>query len=81
MHAAGNCGSYYCDGPSVGVNDEGEHYNMVEDSIPPVFAFPAIPQLALRFEPDPMVAIKLQVAYGIAQLCFGLAAEIGVEAI
>jgi hypothetical protein len=63
------------------VNDEGEHYNLVEDSIPPVFAFPAIPQLALRFEPDPMVAIKLQVAYGIAQICFGLAAEIGVEAI
>jgi len=27
------------------------------------------------------VAIKLQVAYGIAQLCLGLAAEIGVEAI
>lgn len=61
------------------VNDEGEHYDLAEDSIPPVFVFPAIPQLALRFEPDPMVAIKLQVAYGIAQVCLGLSAEIGVD--
>jgi hypothetical protein len=73
--------SVYCGWPSVGVNEEGEHYHVTEDSIPPVFAFPAIPQLALRFEPDSMVALKLQVAYGIAQFCFGLAAEIGVEAI
>lgn len=79
---AGNPREDYCGFErATDVNDEGEHYNMVEDSIPPVFAFPAIPQLALRFEPDPMVAIKLQVAYGIAQLCLGLAAEIGVEAI
>ncbi|MBN1655493.1 MAG: hypothetical protein JXA30_17130 [Deltaproteobacteria bacterium] len=71
----------YCAYPAVGVNEEGEHYGVVEDSIPPVFALPAIPQLALRFEPDPMVALKLQVAYGIVQFCFGLAAEIGVEAL
>ena len=69
----------YCQLGSVPYDEEGEHYNVVDKRVPPVMGFPAIPHLALRFEPDPHLALKLELAYGIVQFWFGLSAHIGFE--
>jgi hypothetical protein len=42
-------------------------------------AFPHIPHLALRYTPDPKVAIKLELAYGIVQLWCGLSVHYGIN--
>jgi hypothetical protein len=69
----------YCGLNSVPYDQQGEHYGVVEERVPPVMAFPSIPHLALRFEPDPHVALKLELAYGIVQFWFGLSAHYGFE--
>jgi hypothetical protein len=69
----------YCQYGPVAYDQEGEHYGVVEERIPPVMAFPSIPHLALRFEPDPHLAFKLELAYGIVQFWFGLSAHYGFE--
>lgn len=65
--------------PTDPYDERGEHYNVVEERVPPVMAFPSIPHLALRFEPDPHVALKLELAYGIVQFWFGLSAHYGFD--
>jgi hypothetical protein len=42
-----------------GPDEEGEHYN-VKANIPPVFAFPLLPHLALRYEPLNGLAFKFE---------------------
>ena len=46
--------------------DEGEHYNVKEDAIPPGFAFPMLPHITLRIQPFKFLAIKGEFAFGIA---------------
>jgi hypothetical protein len=60
-------------------NKNGGHYHVAEKRIPPVMAFPHIPHLALRYMPHPKVALKLEMAYGIFQLWFGLSAHYGIN--
>jgi hypothetical protein len=69
----------YCEGGPVPYDEEGEHYNVEEERVPPVVAVPSVPHLALRFEPDPHVALKLEVAYGIIDFWFGLSAHYGFD--
>jgi hypothetical protein len=59
-------------------DEEGAHYHVIEKRIPPVMAFPHIPHLALRYTPDPKVAIKLELAYGIVQFWSGLSVHYGI---
>jgi len=69
----------YCGTNSVPYDEKGEHYGVVEERVPPVMAFPSVPHLALRFEPDPHLALKLELAYGIVQFWFGLSAHYGFD--
>ena len=83
-------GKPYCEFPSTnGVLDPtkatntadelGEQYHVKSTSIPPVMAFPALPQLALRFSPHRNIAIKLEAAYGIFQFKVGVSAAYGLD--
>ena len=65
--------------PSDAYDEEGEHYGVIEKRVPPVMGLPSIPHLALRLQPDPKFALKLELAYGIVQLWFGLSAHVGFE--
>ncbi len=74
----------YCDLTRSGLptdpyDERGEHYGVIEERVPAVMGFPSIPHLALRFEPDPHLALKLELAYGIVQLWFGLSAHVGFD--
>jgi hypothetical protein len=51
---------------------EGAHYNVVEERVPPIGGGFMLPHLALRYQPVPEVALKLEAAYGIVQLWLGL---------
>jgi outer membrane protein OmpA-like peptidoglycan-associated protein len=51
--------------------DEGEHYNVTEERVPPLMLFPAIPQVGLRIQPFKYLAIKLEGAFGIVQWWVG----------
>lgn len=62
----------YCTGPAVPYDEYGEHYNEVEQRIPPVALVPMIPHLALRWTPDPDWALKAEFSYGIIQIWLGL---------
>jgi len=57
----------YCNNVDVTTDssDEGEHYNVVEEAIPPLFAVPMLPHVALRLQPFKYLAIKGEVAFGI----------------
>lgn len=80
-------GTLYCntDDPGFGatatVTDEpavqGEHYNVREDRVPPVFGGLNLPQLALRFAPHRYVAVKAEFAFGIVQMWAGASLQIG----
>jgi outer membrane protein OmpA-like peptidoglycan-associated protein len=60
-------GTPYCNSVDVTTDSsaEGEHYNVVEEAIPPIFAVPMLPHLALRLQPFKFLAIKGEVAFGI----------------
>jgi hypothetical protein len=64
----------YCEPGPVPYDEEGAHYNVVEERVPPVAALPMVPHLTLRYDPIPEVAVKLELAYGIFQMWFGLSA-------
>lgn len=73
-------GSAFCEFPQNVVagtdsyDEEGAHYNVIEKRVPPVGGGFMLPHLALRWEPAPEVALKLEAAYGIVQFWFGLSA-------
>lgn len=79
--------SQYCEvalrnGVPVATNsyDEfGAHYGVIEERVPPVALIPALPQLALRFQPHKNLAFKLEAAYGIFQFKLGLSAAFGLD--
>jgi hypothetical protein len=70
--------SAYCEPPTNMVagtdayDEEGAHYNVVEKRVPPIGGGFMLPHLALRWEPIPELAAKVEFAYGIVQLWFGL---------
>jgi outer membrane protein OmpA-like peptidoglycan-associated protein len=57
----------YCNTEMVTTDpgDEGEHYNVKEDAIPPFFAVPMLPRVGLRIQPFKYLAIKAEAAFGI----------------
>lgn len=69
----------YCNGPSVAYDEDGEHYNVVEKRIPPVFLLPTLFQAGLRFTPTPEVAIKLEAAYATAAFWFGASVHLNLS--
>lgn len=73
----------YCDFPTMlptnTADQEGAHYGVEEDSIPPIGAGLMLPHLALRYDPIPELAIKLEAAYGIFQLWAGLSVAYAPE--
>lgn len=70
---------FYCAGPSVAYNKKGEHYNVVEKRIPPVFLLPTLFQMGLRITPTPEVAIKIEAAYATAAFWFGASVHLNLS--
>lgn len=76
---------FYCDQPSrqgIATNaydEDGAHYGVDEKRVPPIGLMPMVPHLALRYDPIEEVAIKLEAAYGIAQIWLGLSAAYAPE--
>jgi hypothetical protein len=56
----------------------GAHYGAKETRIPPVMLIPMLPHVALRFAPVEWLALKLEAAFGVAQLWVGVSAQIGL---
>jgi outer membrane protein OmpA-like peptidoglycan-associated protein len=56
----------------------GAHYGAIEHRVPPVMLVPMLPHLALRFAPNPRIAIKLEAAFGLAQVWVGASVQIGL---
>lgn len=75
----GNPDPFYCSAPSVAYDKKGEHYNVVEKRIPPVFLLPTLFQMGLRFTPTPQVAIKLEAAYATAAFWFGASVHLNLS--
>jgi hypothetical protein len=71
----------YCEPPTNLVagtdayDQKGAHYNVVEKRVPPIGGGFMLPHLALRYQPIPELAVKLEGAYGIVQLWIGLAVQ------
>jgi hypothetical protein len=76
---------FFCEQPSrLGIasnayDEEGAHYGVDEERVPPIGLMPMVPHLALRYDPIEEVAIKLEAAYGIAQIWLGLSAAYAPE--
>ena len=64
--------------PTNAYNEEGAHYNVEEERVPPVAAALMLPALALRFTPIEQLAIKLEASFGLMQFSFGLSAAYGL---
>lgn len=78
----GPSGELYCNTAASATvttdpSEQGEHYDVREDRVPPVFGGLMLPQLALRLAPHRYVAIKAEFAYGIVQLWAGASLQIG----
>jgi hypothetical protein len=71
--------STYCANPPVAYDKDGEHYGVVEKRIPPVAGSLMLPHLALRYEPIPEVAVKLEGALGFPIFFIGLSAAYAPE--
>ena len=76
----------YCEQPydrngkptdTSGATISGGHYNDRETRIPPLMLVPMLPHFAVRFEPVDQFAIKLEAAFGVAQLWVGASLHIG----
>ncbi len=77
-NGSGPNGQQYCAQPMNGsgisddVGGEGEHYNVNETAIPPGFALPMLPHVALRIQPFKYLAIKGEFAFGIVTWWAGI---------
>lgn len=69
----------YCSAPSVPYDEDGEHYNVTEERIPPVFLLPTLFQMGLRITPTPEVAIKIEAAYATAAFWFGASVHLNLS--
>jgi outer membrane protein OmpA-like peptidoglycan-associated protein len=59
-------------------SQEGEHYDVQQERIPPVMLVPMLPHVALRFHPHPAVMLKAEFAFGIAQLVAGASVHVAL---
>jgi outer membrane protein OmpA-like peptidoglycan-associated protein len=59
-------------------NVKGAQYGIRESRIPPVMMVPMLPHLAIRFAPHERIAIKLEAAFGLAQVWFGASLQVGL---
>lgn len=59
-------------------DEEGAHYGVTEERVPPIAAALMLPALALRFTPIEALAIKLEASFGLMQFTFGLSAAYGL---
>jgi outer membrane protein OmpA-like peptidoglycan-associated protein len=55
----------------------GAQYGVRESRIPPVMLVPMLPHLAIRFAPHERIAIKLEAAFGLAQVWVGASLQLG----
>lgn len=69
----------YCEPGAVAYDQNGAHYNVVEERVPPIALVPMIPHLALRYTPASEWVVKAEVAYGIVQFWFGISAAYGPD--
>jgi hypothetical protein len=60
-------------------NEEGAHYHVKEERVPPVAAALMIPALALRYTPVKNIAVKVEAAFGLLQFSFGISASYGID--
>jgi hypothetical protein len=60
-------------------NEEGAHYHVKEERVPPVAAALMIPALGLRYTPVNNIAIKVEAAFGLLQFSFGISASYGID--
>ena len=71
----------YCELPmrpgTDAYNEAGAHYGVTEERVPPIFANLMLPHLALRYEPIPDLAVKIEAALGFPEIWFGLSAAYG----
>ena len=67
-------------GGTAAYDENGEHYNVVEENVPPAAVVPMLPHLALRFVPHERVQIKLEFAYSVFQFWWGMSAGFGFGA-
>lgn len=76
----------YCEQPydrngkpiaTSGASISGGHYNDRESRVPPLMLVPMLPHFTLRFEPVERVALKLEAAFGLAQLWVGASIHVG----
>lgn len=65
--------------PTNGYDEEGAHYDVVEERVPPIAGSIMLPVLGLRFTPARQVSIRLEVAYQILQFSFGITAAYGLD--
>jgi outer membrane protein OmpA-like peptidoglycan-associated protein len=75
----------YCDDPehpedandrSDNYDEEGEHYDVIEERVPPVILFPMIPHVALRVQPFKHLTIKAEFAFGVVQMWAGVSLQL-----
>jgi hypothetical protein len=64
--------------PTNRYDEEGAHYGVVEERVPPVAPMLMVPALALRFTPIEQLQIKLEASFGLMQFTFGLSAAYGL---
>ena len=73
----------YCEAPTRlptnKYNEEGAHYNVKEERVPPIAPIPMLPVLALRYTPIRELAVKLDFAFGLLQFAIGVSAAYGVD--
>ncbi|MDH5672543.1 MAG: hypothetical protein OEZ06_10365 [Myxococcales bacterium] len=55
-------------------DEDGAHYGVVEERVPPVVPIPMLPHLLLDYSPIPDLALRAEMAFGLAQLWFGVSA-------
>jgi len=65
--------------PTDPYNVKGEQYNVVDESVPAIIGLPMLPRLAIRYQPLPELAIRVEGAYGLAQVWLGLSAAYAPE--
>lgn len=75
----------YCEPPTNPIlrtnayNEDGAHYGVTEERVPPVAAALMIPALALRYAPIDKLAIKIEASFGLMQFTFGLSAAYALD--
>jgi outer membrane protein OmpA-like peptidoglycan-associated protein len=62
--------------PSDDYDQDGEHYDVVEERVPPVILFPMIPHVALRVQPFKHLTIKGEFAFGVVQMWAGASLQV-----